>query len=61
MTKLINKHLGQKDRHDGKETALALTALMIGGVAIGRALNDPAVVEERLESCHCAAKGLVGE
>ncbi len=34
-----------------EQDVLAITALMIGGVAIGRALDDPGTTERLLESC----------
>ncbi|WP_172597602.1 TetR/AcrR family transcriptional regulator [Sulfuriflexus mobilis] len=38
---------------------LAITAMMIGGVAVARALNDKAMTEQLLESCKVVAQGLL--
>jgi len=59
MTKFVKKFLNWKDRNKRDETALALTAMMIGGVAISRALNDREVVEELLKCCRRTAKKLL--
>lgn len=59
MTKLVKKHLKRNSQKQSTETALAVTALMIGGVAIGRALNNREIVEELLKSCRQTAKILL--
>lgn len=41
------------------DTAMAISALMIGGVAIGRALDDRAMAEQLLGSCRRLAKRLI--
>ncbi|HKK06358.1 MAG TPA: TetR/AcrR family transcriptional regulator [Gammaproteobacteria bacterium] len=43
----------------GEDEVLAATAMMIGAVAIGRALDDPAAVDELLDSCHATARRLL--
>lgn len=59
MTKFVKKFLKWKNRSERNDTALALTALMIGGVAIGRALNDREEVEELLKCCRRTARKLL--
>jgi TetR/AcrR family transcriptional repressor of nem operon len=44
-----------------RNTCLAVSALMIGGVAIARALNNPALVEELLAACRETSLELLGE
>ena len=41
------------------DAILAITAMMIGGVAIGRALDDPKTTEKLLQGCRQAAKTLL--
>jgi len=43
----------------GEGEVLAATAMMIGAVAVGRALDDPAAVDELLEGCHATARRLL--
>lgn len=54
----IGKLLAEQGDERG-DTALALTALMIGGVALGRALNDDKVVVKLLVACRNAGDGLI--
>ncbi|MCK5917115.1 MAG: TetR/AcrR family transcriptional regulator [Cocleimonas sp.] len=42
-----------------KEKMLAITAMIIGGVAIGRALNDEALTQQVLDSCYTTATKLI--
>lgn len=42
-----------------EQEILAVTAMMIGGVAIGRALNDPDYTEQLLKSCQTTALELL--
>jgi TetR/AcrR family transcriptional repressor of nem operon len=44
---------------DETESALALSALMIGGVAIARALNDAGLSERVLEACNKISERLI--
>lgn len=58
LVDLIGRSLHQSSR-DAQAVGLAVSALMIGGVAIGRALNSPATAEALLDSCRDAAKQLL--
>jgi TetR/AcrR family transcriptional repressor of nem operon len=42
-----------------QDTILAITALMIGGVAVGRALDDKKTTQELLSSCQRVAQALL--
>ncbi|RDH86484.1 MAG: TetR/AcrR family transcriptional regulator [endosymbiont of Seepiophila jonesi] len=42
-----------------RETALALSAMMIGGVAVARALNDDRSVEQLLDACRKAGLQMI--
>lgn len=44
---------------DDRESTLAITALMIGGVAIARALIDEGLSERVLESCYKMSEQLI--
>jgi TetR/AcrR family transcriptional repressor of nem operon len=62
----IFKGMNQRLHHHAKTysacsegTMLAITALMIGGVAIGRALDDPATTKKLLNSCRKVAQTLL--
>lgn len=58
MVKRIGKHgLSQSER----ENRLAATAMMIGGVAIARALDDPETVDELLAACRKFGLALLEE
>lgn len=58
MNKRISDHAKAYSSCDeGK--ILAITAMIIGGVAVGRALNDKATTEQLLESCKAVAQGLL--
>ncbi|MBA1444104.1 MAG: hypothetical protein M3H12_15085 [Chromatiales bacterium] len=50
MVALISRQLPSESR-SRRETALALSAMMIGGVAVARALNDDRSVEQLLDAC----------
>jgi len=45
------KKLTREHSECNEQDILAVTAMMIGGVAIGRALNDPITTEKLLASC----------
>lgn len=53
-SQLKNSSTGKTD-----ETAMAITALMIGGVAVGRALDNSVVTEKLLSSCRNIVKQLI--
>ena len=63
--KMLNKTIENqlRDRPDqhapSTEEILATTAMMIGGVAIGRALNDTNMTKHLLSSCHNATLSLL--
>jgi AcrR family transcriptional regulator len=65
MYKLINKTIQVQLKNNPERSApteqeiLATTAMMIGGVAIGRALNDEAATKDLLNSCRDAALDLL--
>ena len=52
---------GTAEAEQQKETMLAVTALMIGGVAISRALNSETTADRLLKSCRSAARQLLQE
>ena len=54
LNKLIEKHC---DRDN--ELVMAITAMMIGSVAIGRALDDPAMVDTLMHSSRKVAERLI--
>lgn len=47
------------DTPDGRQKAFALSALMIGGVAISRALDDERTVQALLEACKSFGEELI--
>lgn len=55
----LTSQLETKAPGENRNAALAASALMIGGVAIGRALNDPSAVQALLESCRQTAGQLL--
>jgi AcrR family transcriptional regulator len=58
MNKVIADHTkGLSTRKE--ETIMALTAMMIGGVAVGRALDDPDTTDKLMNSCRVIAKELL--
>ncbi|QKT03893.1 TetR/AcrR family transcriptional regulator [Ectothiorhodospiraceae bacterium 2226] len=61
LVRLISKRLGDMRAHDRRDTVMAVTALMIGGVAVGRALDDAQVTERLLRSCRVTARRLLEE
>lgn len=64
MYKILNKTIqrqlkGTKNTSPTEQEILAVTALMIGGVAIGRALTDDSITKSLLESCRSTAINLL--
>lgn len=62
MFKLLNKTIQAQmvnNAECSKQDILATTAMMIGGVAIGRALDDDGMTKQLLESCQSASMGLL--
>lgn len=58
MVKRLGKaELGESSR----ENRLAATAMLIGGVAIARALDDPETLDELLDACQKSALALLRE
>ena len=66
MYKMLNKTIQAQlskepsSPNPSQQEVYAATAMMIGGVAIARALNNEAMEKELLESCRHAASALVG-
>lgn len=61
--KMLNKTIQlqlTENSESKKQDILATTAMMIGGVAIGRALNDDVLTQKLLESCQQASLDLLG-
>lgn len=56
----INKSL-PADTPARRERALALAAMMIGGVAVARALDDERTVKQLLRACSAVGERMVGE
>ena len=59
MVDLLRTARRAEESEQQKEAILAVTALMIGGVAISRALNSPATADRLLKSCRSAARQLL--
>lgn len=62
MYKLLNRTIQEQLKGSTKcseQDILATTAMMIGGVAIGRALNDSATTKKLLDSCRQTAEVLL--
>ena len=59
MNQLIRAYTKNFSRCD-KETVMAVTAMMIGGVAVARTLSDRKAQGELLKSCRQGALGLLG-
>lgn len=57
----IQEQLQKTENYSNESTALALSALMIGAVAIGRALDTPAVTEALLRRCLQQAQALISD
>ncbi|MFK0208981.1 TetR/AcrR family transcriptional regulator [Agrobacterium sp. NPDC090283] len=55
---MVNRMTSLKKTRD-QESALAITALMIGGVAIARALNDEGLSERVLNACYQISEQLI--
>ncbi|WP_455209664.1 TetR/AcrR family transcriptional regulator [Kaarinaea lacus] len=58
----MNKHLAHHAKSFSSchaDTILAITAMMIGGVAVGRALDDQTTAQKLLNSCHKVAQTLL--
>jgi len=55
------KKLSKDHSECDEQDILAVTAMMIGGVAIGRALNDPDTTEKLLSSCRDKALELLNK
>lgn len=51
LVTLLERRLSESESQSQRSRALALTALLIGGVAVGRALDDADSVKELLLSC----------
>lgn len=60
MNKLISGYT-KNSLQDDDTTALAIMAMMIGGVAVGRALNDRDTTEKLLEACHLTVRNMLAK
>ncbi len=58
LVKLFDKHRPARVANNDPDLNLAITALMIGGVAVSRALHDKALVKKLLKSCRAVAHRL---
>ena len=58
LVKLFDKNRPQRMAKRDPDLNLAITALMIGGVAVSRALHDKALVKKLLKSCRTVAHQL---
>ncbi|MES9965550.1 MAG: TetR/AcrR family transcriptional regulator [Candidatus Sedimenticola sp. 20ELBAFRAG] len=58
LSKTVEKLLEDESNETAKEKALAITTLMVGGVAIGRALNDRKSADTLLDACRKTAMSL---
>lgn len=56
----VIQSLAFDDNNKDKEITMAVTAMMIGGVAIARTLNTSVTKTELLNSCRSVALGLMG-
>ena len=59
MNQLIRAYTRNFSRCD-KDTVMAVTAMMIGGVAVARTLSDSKAQQQLLKSCRQVALGLLG-
>lgn len=57
---LVSHKLPAESSETNHETSLAFVALLVGGVAVSRALNDDAIVERILSACRNSAEQMVG-
>ena len=58
LVELFDKNRPQRMAKHDPDLNLAITALMIGGVAVSRALHDKALVKKLLKSCRTVAHQL---
>lgn len=58
LTAMLGREISAQDAQR-REYSLALAAMMIGGVAVGRALNDSALAEKLLQACRHVGEGLL--
>ncbi|MEE9326732.1 MAG: hypothetical protein V3U71_05500 [Cocleimonas sp.] len=61
LNKIIKKQLESHPKlvEPSEQDIFTTTSMMIGGVAIGRAINDPQTTEKLLDSCRQAAVELL--
>jgi len=57
--KNLNRLLGRQVKTDDTNKVMAATAMMIGGVAVARALNDSRTANRLLATCRETVKGLL--
>jgi TetR/AcrR family transcriptional regulator, transcriptional repressor for nem operon len=58
LVKLFDTHRPQRMAKSDPDLNLAITAMMIGGVAVSRALQDKTLVKKLLKSCRAVAHRL---
>ncbi len=58
---LVSRQLPSKHEKANSDTALAFLALLIGGVAVSRAINDDATVERILAACRHSAEQMISD
>ncbi len=58
LVKLFDNHRPKRMAKSDPDSNLAIAALMIGGVAVSRALHDKALVKKLLKSCRTVAHQL---
>lgn len=59
LVNVMNKESTLSENKKNDDLMLAVTAMMVGGVAVGRALIDPDLTDRLLESCRSVAHLLV--
>jgi len=59
LVRLIGKRLPPARAKDRREAIMAVTAIMIGGVAVGRALISATLADQLLASCRSAARRIL--
>ncbi|WP_186297539.1 TetR/AcrR family transcriptional regulator [Sedimenticola selenatireducens] len=52
LVKILNRIIAIEDEPKREAIARSIATLMIGGVAVGRALNDPQASQELIDACY---------
>lgn len=58
LVKVLSKIVAIEDEPKREAIARSIATMMIGGVAVGRALNDPQATQELVEACYKVARML---